>query len=190
MINGLFHIAILLTVAALAAAGRQWRARDLACQRALEEQIQNCMTMIAAFSERLEERERKAAPRAPGSPESHTPATDQEFLERVHAMIEDHLDDDQFTVEDLARGLSRDSTYVRRKLRSLIGESPSHLIRSVRLRHAAELIRFGDATVTEIAYAVGFKSVSHFSNAFLQQHGERPSAFAARHRGLTVSGSA
>jgi len=37
--------------------------------------------------------------------------------------------------------------------------------------------------VSEIAYAVGFKSVAHFSNAFQERYGERPSAFAARHRG-------
>jgi AraC-like DNA-binding protein len=37
--------------------------------------------------------------------------------------------------------------------------------------------------VSEIAYAVGFKSVAHFSNAFQEHSGERPSAFAARHRG-------
>ncbi len=35
--------------------------------------------------------------------------------------------------------------------------------------------------VTEIAYLVGFKSLSHFSNAFADQYGERPSAYAARH---------
>jgi AraC-like DNA-binding protein len=36
--------------------------------------------------------------------------------------------------------------------------------------------------VGEIAYSVGFKSVAHFSNAFQERYGERPSAFAARHR--------
>ncbi|MFL6258287.1 MAG: hypothetical protein ACJ76Y_01140 [Thermoanaerobaculia bacterium] len=37
--------------------------------------------------------------------------------------------------------------------------------------------------MSEIAYSVGFKSVAHFSNAFHERHGERPSAFAARHKG-------
>ena len=32
------------------------------------------------------------------------------------------------------------------------------------------------------AYNVGFKSVAHFSNAFQERYGERPSAFASRHR--------
>ncbi len=40
--------------------------------------------------------------------------------------------------------------------------------------------RAGAGTVSEIAYGVGFKSVAHFSNAFQERFGERPSAFAAR----------
>jgi transcriptional regulator GlxA family with amidase domain len=31
--------------------------------------------------------------------------------------------------------------------------------------------------VAEVAYAVGFKSVAHFSNAFNEQTGVRPSAW-------------
>ena len=67
--------------------------------------------------------------------------------------------------------------------RALTGETPSGLIRTLRLQRAEQLLRAGAGTVSEIAYAVGFKSVAHFSNAFQEHSGERPSAFAARHRG-------
>jgi signal transduction histidine kinase len=69
------------------------------------------------------------------------------------------------------------------KLRALTGETPSNLIRSFRLQRAEQLLRAGAGAVSEVAYSVGFKSVSHFSNAFQDRYGERPSAFAARHRG-------
>ena len=75
-----------------------------------------------------------------------------------------------------------DKTYLLRKLRSLTGETPSGLIRSLRLQRAEQLLRAGAGSVSEVAYGVGFKSVAHFSNAFQEQLGERPSAFAARHR--------
>jgi AraC-like DNA-binding protein len=70
-----------------------------------------------------------------------------------------------------------------RKLSSLTGETPSGLIRSLRLQRAEQLLRAGAGTVSEIAYSVGFKSVAYFSNAFHERYRERPSAFAARHRG-------
>ncbi|HEY2290055.1 MAG TPA: helix-turn-helix domain-containing protein [Thermoanaerobaculia bacterium] len=53
----------------------------------------------------------------------------------------------------------------------------------MRLQRAEQLLRAGAGTVSEIAYSVGFKSIAHFSNAFHERYGERPLAFAARHRG-------
>jgi transcriptional regulator GlxA family with amidase domain len=61
-------------------------------------------------------------------------------------------------------------------------EPEAGLIRSLRLQRAEQLLRAGAGSVSEVAYAVGFKSVAHFSNAFQERYGERPSAFAARHR--------
>ena len=85
-------------------------------------------------------------------------------------------------VENLAEALACDRSYLLRKLRALTGETPSDLIRSFRLQRAEQLLRARAGAVSEIAYTVGFKSVAHFSNAFQEQLGERPSAFAARHR--------
>jgi AraC-like DNA-binding protein len=73
-------------------------------------------------------------------------------------------------------------SYLLRKLRALTGETPSGLIRSLRLQRAEQLLRANAGTVSEVAYGVGFKSVAHFSNAFQEKYGERPSAFAARWR--------
>ncbi|HWM93054.1 MAG TPA: two-component regulator propeller domain-containing protein [Thermoanaerobaculia bacterium] len=113
---------------------------------------------------------------------SVTPA-DESLLARVQALVEERLGDPELSVGALAGALGCDRSYLLRKLRALTGESPSGLIRSLRLQRAEQLLRDGAGPVSEIAYAVGFKSVAHFSNAFHEQYGERPSVFAARHRG-------
>ena len=59
-----------------------------------------------------------------------------------------------------------------------MGASPSDLIRTSRLDRAAGLLEAEAGTVSEIAYAVGFKSVAHFSNAFLAHSGTRPSSYS------------
>jgi AraC-like DNA-binding protein len=59
-----------------------------------------------------------------------------------------------------------------------VGASPSDLIRTARLDRAADLLAARAGTVSEVAYGVGFKSVAHFSNAFLTHTGSRPSAYA------------
>jgi DNA-binding response OmpR family regulator len=110
-------------------------------------------------------------------------SADEAFLAKVQAIVEERLGDSELTVEGLAEALACDRSYLLRKLRALTGETPSVLIRSLRLQRAEQLLRAGAGAVSEIAYAVGFKSVAHFSNAFQDRYGERPSAFAARHRG-------
>jgi signal transduction histidine kinase/ligand-binding sensor domain-containing protein/DNA-binding response OmpR family regulator len=114
--------------------------------------------------------------------EVHVTPADEALLTRVQTLVEERLGDPELSVGSLASALGCDRSYLLRKLRALTGESPSGLIRSLRLQRAEQLLRAGAGAVSEVAYAVGFKSVAHFSNAFHEQYGERPSVFAARHR--------
>ena len=51
-------------------------------------------------------------------------------------------------------------------------------IRTIRLRRAAELLREGRMTVTEVSYATGFSSVSYFSRCFRAMFGAAPTNFS------------
>lgn len=105
------------------------------------------------------------------------PSADERFLEHVRVAIEKHLGDEDFTVERLAAEVAQSRGNLHRRLRDLLEESPSDLIRRMRLERAAEMLAAGAGSVGEVAYAVGFKSVAHFSNAFHELHGVRPSAW-------------
>jgi AraC family transcriptional regulator len=59
----------------------------------------------------------------------------------------------------------------------LLGESPSHLTRRVRLDHAAKLIEGGAGNMAEIALEVGFSNPSHFAEVFRKQYGVVPSHY-------------
>jgi signal transduction histidine kinase/DNA-binding response OmpR family regulator len=137
---------------------------------------------LIAARKRLLARFEAAPPRALKVSEVSVTPADEAFLARVQAAVEERLGDSELSVEGLAEALACDRSYLLRKLRSLADETPSGLIRSLRLQRAEQLLRAGAGAVSEIAYAVGFKSVAHFSNAFQERYGERPSAFAARHR--------
>jgi signal transduction histidine kinase/DNA-binding response OmpR family regulator len=112
---------------------------------------------------------------------------DRRLLEQVRLTIEANLGDEEFNVELLAAAVSQSRGHLHRRLRELTDESPSDLIRRMRLERAAALLDAGAGSVAEIAYAVGFKSVAHFSNAFQALHGVRPSAW--RERAAAVSRS-
>jgi len=55
-------------------------------------------------------------------------------------------------------------------------------LRTLRLKRAAQLLKKSVASVTEVAYAVGFNNPSHFSKIFRQQFGQTPSEFAGENQ--------
>jgi TolB-like protein/AraC-like DNA-binding protein len=94
------------------------------------------------------------------------PSMSDQFLSKIFQQIEDNLDNEHFSVEDLARhaGLSR--SMLHRKLIKLTGKSASDLITEKRLMKAKELLENDVATASEIAYRVGFNSPSYFNKVF------------------------
>ena len=142
--------------------------------RELTTRIEN----LIAIRRRLRDRFTAAPPAAAAHPdlESADPA-DEAFLERVRAAVAAHLSEESFSVEQLARAVAHSRGHLHRRLRGLAGESPSDLIRRMRLERAAALLSARAGSVAEVAYSVGFKSVAHFSNAFKERFGVRPSGF-------------
>ncbi|MEM6782250.1 MAG: ATP-binding protein [Bacteroidota bacterium] len=104
-------------------------------------------------------------------------SADAVFLERVRTVIEARMSEDAFSVAQLAEAVGLSRGHLHRQLSALAGQTPSEAIRSMRLERSAMLLRSEAGTVSEVAYAVGFKSVAHFSNAFAKHYGCRPSAY-------------
>ncbi len=107
-------------------------------------------------------------------------SADDAFLERVHEAVEAHLGDETFSVERLAEAVGVSRSHLHRQLKALAGQTPTDLIRTMRLERAAQLLAARAGTVSEVAYAVGFKSVSYFSDSFVRAYGYRPSDYATR----------
>jgi CheY-like chemotaxis protein len=101
------------------------------------------------------------------------------FLQEVAAVIRERIGDEDLTVNTLAEavGVSRSTLY--RELGTVTEASPAELIWQVRLQQARTLLEDGAGNVSEVAYGVGFKSVSHFSRRFRDRFGTPPSAVPA-----------
>ena len=105
------------------------------------------------------------------------PTLHDEWLQNAIAKVEDHLSDDSYTVEQLAGDLCMSRMTFYRKIQSATGQKPTEFMRTVRLRRAADLLREGRLTITEISYATGFSSVSYFSRCFRTMYGVPPTQF-------------
>ena len=71
----------------------------------------------------------------------------------------------------------RDGSFCVLKIQSATGQKPTEFMRTIRLRRAAELLREGRQSVTEVSYAAGFSSVSYFSRCFRTMYGVPPTQF-------------
>ena len=77
-----------------------------------------------------------------------------------------------------AAGLSR-SAFMERFQRAF-GQPPMLVLRELRMRHAAKLLKTQALTVDQVARAVGYSSRSSFSRAFRQAHGFEPRVHLAQ----------
>ncbi|NJB87748.1 signal transduction histidine kinase/DNA-binding response OmpR family regulator [Lewinella marina] len=102
---------------------------------------------------------------------------EEAFLEKLHTLIHDHLDDAGFGVSELAAAAHLSKMQLYRKIKALTGKTPSRFIRSYRLSRGMLLLREGQYTVSEVAYAVGFSDPSYFSRTFQQEYQHSPSHY-------------
>jgi CheY-like chemotaxis protein/AraC-like DNA-binding protein len=116
---------------------------------------------------------------AEGPSEAAAPP-EPEIARTLRPLVEARLTDPALDPNALAAaaGLSYHQLY--RALRDDLGVTPSRFIRTVRVECAAELLRRGAGSVSEVAYSVGFESLSYFGRAFQERFDETPSAFIRR----------
>jgi signal transduction histidine kinase/DNA-binding response OmpR family regulator/ligand-binding sensor domain-containing protein len=107
-------------------------------------------------------------------------AADRTFVDRLKAAVEDGLSKPDFGVSELAKAVFQDRSHLFRRTKELLGETPSDLLRRVRLERASLLLLESEGSVAEVAYACGFNSVSHFCRAFRVAYDATPSEYRAR----------
>ncbi len=99
------------------------------------------------------------------------------FLQKINTIINAHIDDETFDAEQLARSMAMSRMHLLRRLKPLVNQSPAHYIRDIRLIRAKEMIEKEDLSIGEICFKIGFQSQSHFTRAFIEKYGVRPTAY-------------
>ncbi len=102
---------------------------------------------------------------------------DQVFLQRVIDTIEAQLADEDFNINTLGNSVGMSPSQINRKLNALIDQSGGQLIRSMRLHHAASLLKQKAGNVTEICFKVGFNNLTTFNRSFKKQFGVSPNQY-------------
>ena len=105
-----------------------------------------------------------------------TTSLDEQLLKKALQCIEKNLNNPLYSVEHLSKDMNMDRTGLYRKLLAISGQTPSSFIRTIRLKHAAQLLQ-QNFSVSEVSEKVGFGAVSYFSKCFQDEFGVKPSQY-------------
>lgn len=103
---------------------------------------------------------------------------DREFLDKAISVVEQQLEDSEFSNEVFYSMMNMTQSTLYRKLKSLTGMSPSEFIRDIRIKKACMLlIQRPDLQVADVAYMVGFTDPKYFSLIFKKEKGMPPTKY-------------
>lgn len=109
-------------------------------------------------------------------------AADRDFLDKAHALILEHISEEDFSIQNLSQLMSMDRTLLYRRMQSLTGTAPSVYLKNLRIAEACRLLAVSGLTISEIAYKTGFSSAKYFSTVFKEATGKTPKEYRAASR--------
>lgn len=93
--------------------------------------------------------------------------------EQIYAFVVENATSD-ISISDTAKHFNYSESYVSKLLRAHYNTSFKQLVIDIRLKKALWLLENTDSTCTEIASALGFCNLQHFSYAFRKKYGKNP----------------
>lgn len=106
---------------------------------------------------------------------------DEELIRRAVEVIEKHISDGEFGIEQLAAEVAMSKTHLNRKIQGIVGMTPLQFIRSIRLKRAAQLLRDSQYNISEIAYMAGFNTLKYFNKHFKDEFNMTPTQYRDEH---------
>jgi AraC-like DNA-binding protein len=78
-------------------------------------------------------------------------------------------------MKEVAREMAISLATLTRKIKGLVNMTPTKFLRTIRLKKAKDLLLSGHGNISEIAFEVGFNSLSYFTKCYKNQFGITPS---------------
>ena len=106
---------------------------------------------------------------------------DARLVERFRELIEQHYCDN-LSLQQYASLLAVSPVQLRAACASACGQSPTKLIHARIITEAKRNLIFGDLSVEQIAFSLGFTDAAYFTRFFRREVGEVPSVFRVKVR--------
>lgn len=109
---------------------------------------------------------------------------DEDLLKRMIKVVENHLDDTEFSTEKFAREMLMSRSNLHLKMKALTGESANDFIRKIRFSKACKLLKEGQYTIAEISSMVGFSTPSYFTTSFKKYFNCLPTEYVKKQQSI------
>ena len=100
------------------------------------------------------------------------------LIAKIIQLVNDNIQNEDFSVKKLAEMLNMSQPTLYRKVKQLTNFTLIEVVRGVRLKRAAELLKSKKYNVQEAAEAVGYNDIPTFRKHFVDLYGTTPSAFS------------
>ncbi|MBO9619224.1 MAG: substrate-binding domain-containing protein [Niabella sp.] len=107
--------------------------------------------------------------------------SEKAFMAHFHAVIENNLGNENFSIQDLCAQLGISKIQLYRKTKPLLEVSINEYILNLRIQKAKYLIQHQDLSFAEVAFQTGFSTASYFSTSFKKITGETPKAYKEKY---------
>ena len=120
------------------------------------------------------QKEIKHAPIEPSTLE--ITSVDEQLKEKAIRIVEDHISDSEFSVEQLSEALGMSRGHLYKRLTAITGKTPIEFIRTIRIKQGLQLLEQSGENVSQIAWRIGM-SPKQFAKYFKEEYGMLPSDF-------------
>ncbi len=98
------------------------------------------------------------------------------MIARAKQFIEEHQDED-ISLPDVAKSVNTSTFYFCKMFKKATGINFTEYLSRVRVEKAKNLLMNPNSRVSEVAYRVGFQSLTHFNRVFRKITGQSPTEF-------------
>ena len=102
---------------------------------------------------------------------------DKELMLLITKIIQEQIDNEALTLDFIASQTPHSKMKLYRKMKEIIGLTPTEFIRSIRLKQAEKLLKTTNKTVQEIMYNCGFNNKAYFYREFAKKYHLTPKEY-------------
>jgi signal transduction histidine kinase/DNA-binding response OmpR family regulator/ligand-binding sensor domain-containing protein len=106
---------------------------------------------------------------------------EKDFIKKVIELIRNNIDNENLQSSFIEKELGISNSQLYRKIKQIFGFTPGDLIRTIRLKFAAELLRKNVLTVSEVCYQSGFNNRSYFYREFNKMYTITPKNYQLKY---------